>query len=107
MWSPAERPVRTHTAKNGKTYEITDLEKWFMAFAEARNEIIHEGKSPSLEYSGSAYDGHFVFTAEFLLRAAITVWLSSHGYPDLLLSGSDHLRTTIRRAFEEHTRRAR
>ena len=68
VWSPAERPVHTHTAKNGKTYQITDLEKWFMAFAEARNEIIHEGKSPSLEYSGSnaAYDGHFVFTAEFL-----------------------------------------
>ncbi len=80
VWSPEERPVHTHTAKNGKTYQITDLEKWFMAFAEARNEIIHEGKSPSLEYSGSnaAYDGHFVFTAEFLLRAAIKVWLSSH-----------------------------
>ena len=80
VWSPTERPVRTHTAKNGKTYpQITDLEKWFMAFAEARNEIIHEGKSPSLEYSGSnaAYDGHFVFTAEFLLRAAIKVRLSS------------------------------
>ena len=104
VWSPEERPVHTHTAKNGKTYQITDLEKWFMAFAEARNKIIHEGKSPSLEYSGSAYDGHFVFTAEFLLRAAIKVWLSSHGYPDLLPSGSDRLRT-IQRAFEEHEAR--
>ena len=108
VWSPAERPVHTHTAKNGKTYQITDLEKWFVAFAEARNEIIHEGKSPSLEYSGSnaAYDGHFVFTAEFLLRAAIKVWLSSQGYPDLLPSGSDLLRT-IQRAVEEHKARAR
>ena len=109
VWSPAERPVHTHTAKNGKTYPpITDLEKWFMAFAEARNEIIHEGKSPPLEYSGSnaAYDGHFVFTAEFLLRAAIKVRLSSHGYPDLLPSRSDLLRT-IQRAVEEHEARAR
>ena len=24
--------------------------------------------------SNAAYDGHFVFTAEFLLRAAIKVW---------------------------------
>ena len=109
VWSPEERPVHTHTAKNGKTYQITDLEKWFMAFAEARNEIIHEGKSPSLEYSGSnaAYDGHFVFTAEFLLRAAIKVWLSSHGYPNLLPSGSSDLLRTIQRAVEEHEARAR
>ena len=77
------------------------LDSWFMAFAEARNKIIHEGKSPSLEYSGSnaAYDGHFVFTAEFLLREAIKVWLSSHGYPDLLPSGSD-LRRTIQRVLD-------
>ena len=111
VWSPAERPVRTHTyMKNGKPHsvQITDLEHWFMAFAKTRNEIIHEGKSPSLEYSGSnaAYDGHFVFTAEFLLRAAIKVWLSSQGYPDLLPSGSDLLRT-IQRAVEEHKARAR
>ena len=107
VWSPEERPVHTHTAKNGKPYQITDLEKWFMAFAEARNEIIHEGKSPSLEYSGSnaAYDGHFVFTAEFLLRAAIKVWLSSHGYPNLLPSGSSDLLRTIQRSFEEHEAR--
>ena len=65
-----------------------------MAFSDVRNEIIHEGKSPPLEYSGSnaAYDGHFVFTAEFLLRAAIKVSLSSHGYPDLFRSD---LRNTI------------
>ena len=111
VWSPAERPVHTHTyMKNGKPHsvQITDLEHWFMAFAKARNEIIHESKSPPLEYSGSnaAYDGHFVFTAEFLLRAAIKVWLSSHGYPDLLPSGSDLLRT-IQRAVEEHEARAR
>ena len=111
VWSPAERPVHTYTyMKNGdpRSVQITDLEHWFMAFAEARNEIIHEGKSPPLEYSGSnaAYDGHFVFTAEFLLRAAIKVWLSSHGHPDLLPSGSDLLRT-IQRAVEEHEARAR
>ena len=85
MWSPEERPIHTRTKKNGKSYQITDLEQWFMAFADARNKIIHEGKSPPLEYSGpnTAYDGHFVFTAEFLLRAAIKISLSSHGYPGL------------------------
>ena len=84
VWSHEERPVHTRTVKE-KKYQITDLEQWFMAFSDVRNEIIHEGKSPPLEYSGTnaAYDGHFVFTAEFLLRAAIKVSLSSHGYPDL------------------------
>ena len=109
VWSPAERPVHTHTyMKNGKPHsvQITDLEHWFMAYAKARNEVIHEGKSPPLEYSGSnaAYDGHFVFMAEFLLRAAIKVWLSSHGYPDLWRSD---LWRTVQRAFEEHEARAR
>ena len=102
VWSPAERPVRTHTyMKNGKPHsvQITDLEHWFVAFAEARNEIIHEGKSPSLEYSGSnaAYDGDFVFTAEFLLRAAIKVSLSSDDYPDLWRS---EIWRAVKRAYE-------
>ena len=94
VWSPEERAVHTLTRKNGKPYQITDLEQWFMAFSDVRNEIIHEGKSPPLEYSGpnAVYDGHFVFTAEFLLRAAIKVSLSSHGYPDLWRSD---LRNTI------------
>ena len=93
VWSPEERAVHTLTI-NGKSYQITDLEQWFMAFADARNKIIHKGKSPPLEYSGrnAAYDGHFVFTAEFLLRAAIKVSLSSHDYPDLWRSD---LRNTI------------
>ena len=97
VWSPEERAVHTLTRKNGRPYRdlFTDLEQWFMEFADVRNEIIHKGKSPSSwEYSGSnaAYDGHFVFTAEFLLRAAIKVLLSSHGYPDLWRSD---LRNTI------------
>ena len=88
VWSHEERAVHTLTRKNGKPYHglFTDLEQWFMAFADVRNEIIHEGKSPSSwEYPGSnaAYAGHFVFTAEFLLRAAIKVSLSSDDYPDL------------------------
>ena len=84
MWSPEERPIHTRTKKNGKSYQITDLEQWFMA-------------SP-LEYSGpnTAYDGHFVFTAEFLLRAAIKISLSSHGYPGLWRSD---LRNTIAASF--------
>ena len=54
-----------------------------MAFGDARNEIIHEGKLPPLTYSGSnsAYHGPFFFTAEFLLRGVIKVLLSTEfGY---------------------------
>src|SRR5262245_13348311 len=71
VWSPAETPIHTRTyQKNGQqvTEQITDLEHWFMAFANARNQIIHEGTVPLLEYKGlnppnSSYDGHFGFTA--------------------------------------------
>lgn len=88
LWSPEEKPIQTRTYyKNDKPFtdQITDLEHWFMAFADARNTIIHKGVVPDLLYSGTnpQYEGHYVFTAEFLLRAAIKVSLSPLGYPDL------------------------
>ena len=93
VWSPEEKPVhiRTWVDQSGRsqTRLITDLEAWFMAFGEARNEIIHEGKLPPLTYSGANpnYDGHFVFTAEFLLRGAIKVLLSTKlDYDDAWMS---------------------
>ena len=61
-----------------------------MAFANARNKIIHEGATPNLVYAGPnpASDGHLVFTAEFLLRAVVKILLSSRGYPDLWRSST-------------------
>jgi hypothetical protein len=89
LWSPSEQPIhaRTYQKKDGtqQTDQIRDLQLWFMAFADARNDIIHEGTAATLNYAGpaAAYQSHFVFTAEFLLRAAIKVKLAPFGYPDL------------------------
>ena len=86
VWSPEEKPVhtRTWTDKDDQPRSklITDLEHWFIAFGEARNAIIHKGRHPEPTYSGSnlAYNGDFIFTAEFLLRAVIKVRLSELGY---------------------------
>ena len=55
VWSAAEKPIHKHTyKKNGESHtdEITDLQKWFIAFADARNSIIHEGMSPPLGVFG-------------------------------------------------------
>jgi len=54
---------------------LTDLEHWFMAFARARNTIIHEGIVPPLTHvqPGTPYDGHFVWTAEYLFRTDANV----------------------------------
>jgi len=88
IWSPAERAVHPWVSK-GKKKEIrellTDLELWFMNFADARNRIIHEGVGFDLEHKSEnpAYDGNLVFTAEFLLRAAIKAALDGLGHPDL------------------------
>ena len=89
LWSPKEKPVHSHnwTDNSGRRQStlITDLEHWFIAFGDARNTIIHEGKVPQLTYSGpnSAYEGSFFFTAERLLRAAIKVMLSGLGYENI------------------------
>ena len=72
-----------------------------MAFGKARNKIIHEGKLPQLTYTGSnaAYNGCFVFTAEFLLRGVIKVQLSKLGYDDAWRSVRWR---TIKAAWEEY-----
>ena len=94
VWSPSEKPVsRTWVSRSGRsqTHCITDLEAWFIEFGDARNSIIHEGKLPPLMYSGPnpTYNGHVVFTAEVLLRAAIKVLLSTKlGYKDAWRSQS-------------------
>ncbi len=89
MWSPAETANRTRnwTDRGGVAHvdKLTDLEHWFIEFACARNSIIHNGIVPTLVYEepDSAYNGQYVFTAEFLLRVVIKVSVSTLGYPDL------------------------
>lgn len=89
LWSPAETETKvwTWTTDGGqrKTDQVTELEYWFNSFGAARNKIIHEGVVPSMQHvePGSNYDGHFVFTAEYLLRAVIKVSMGPLGYPNL------------------------
>ena len=54
-------------------------------FADVRNTIIHQGVVPPLVYTAAnaSYNDHFVFTAEYLLRAVVKVSLAQFGYPDL------------------------
>jgi hypothetical protein len=82
LWSPQERTdlPRTWVTQDGKTKPDvrSELEDWFMAFAEARNEVIHNGttlgtwiyKAPP-ERPLSRYAGKLFWTAERLLREAI------------------------------------
>ena len=107
VWSPSETPTREWTyIKGGKehTDQVTDLELWFMKFGDARNTIIHQGIVPSLDYTGPnpRYHGHFVFTAEFLLRAAVKVSLGMFGYDNLWRSDAWR---AIKAACEEFKRR--
>ena len=75
-----------------------------MEFGKARNTIIHDGKIPPPMYFNpnpacTAYNGHFFYTAEFLLRGAIKVLLSKKpGYEDVWRSD---LYRTIKATKEE------
>ncbi len=110
VWSPAERAIHAWTFMKGgrpHTVQVTGLEHWFMSFADARNTIIHQGVVPPLTYTNPAnaeYQGPFVFTAEFLLRAAVKVSLASFGYPDLWRSASWR---AVKAAFQELEARER
>ena len=104
IWSPTETANRTRhwTDLKGVTHadKLTDLEHWFMKFSDTRNSIIHNGIVPTLTYSEpeSEYNGHLVFTAEFLIRTVIKVSLGSLGYPDLWRSATWR---TVKATYEQ------
>jgi hypothetical protein len=113
LWSPAEVPrhERRWTDREGLEHIdiLTDLEHWFMAFADTRNDIIHRGAIPSLLYdlNASPYRGHFVWTGEWLLRTAIKIEMAGQGYRDLWRPGprgaADRARAeVVRKAVEAY-----
>ena len=108
LWSPGEKQDREWrwTDKSGREHvePMSDTEHWFMAFSAARNRIIHEGQRPTLVYNepGSAYNGHFVWTGEWLLRAAIKVEMARFGFPDLWRPGvSGAAYRAVKKAIQE------
>lgn len=87
LWSPWEPTLaRSHRS------QVEDrqlFEHWFMAFASARNEIIHSGRVARTDYSEptSPYTGPLVETADRVVREAIKVMLGRCGFPAVWRSG--------------------
>lgn len=101
LWSPSEKPRLVRTWSKGKKSEkCTDLVHWFHAFADVRNEIVHEGRASNLSYEmeESAYQGPLSDIGERLLRETIRVCLRSFGFDDLW---QPHKHRMLKRAFEE------
>jgi hypothetical protein len=71
-----------------------------MAFARARNTIIHEGIVPPLTHAqpGTLYEGHFVWTAEYLFRVAAKASLAGLGYADVWRSRTWR---AVKKVYEE------
>lgn len=86
LWSPDE-PSLTRTwseRRSGttRTSSLSAFEHWYMALADARNEIAHVGRSSTLWYSaGAAYDGPLVEIGDRVLRELIKLSLGLSGYP--------------------------
>lgn len=87
LWSPRETERHAWEKSPGVagTPLRTDLEDWFAAFATARNEIIHEGRSKTLDYekAGSAYEGPIIHTGERLFRETVRAVLADLGHGEL------------------------
>lgn len=82
LWSPVEPSfVRIWSNKNTA---LSAIEHWYMALADARNDVVHALASPTLTYEhpGSPYDGPLVEVADRVLREAIAVELGACGYPE-------------------------
>ena len=93
LWSPFERTDlnRTYRKKSGKEAPVqrTELEDWFMAFADARNQVVHRGGlstwsyPPPPEHPLSRYAGWLLWKGERILREAIKATLGA----EILLCG--------------------
>ena len=87
IWSPTDRTDIAGIFKdengNRQSCKRTELEAWFMALADARNTIIHEGSLPALTYGPplerphSRYAGHLLEIGERILREAIKASLGT------------------------------
>jgi hypothetical protein len=82
LWSPKERADLSRPFK-GKPDVMSEVEDWFMALANARNDIIHEGKITNTEYAApperplSRYAGSLFWIGERVLREAIKARLGA------------------------------
>lgn len=105
LWSPWEpRLERSRRSRSGQMVkeQLQLFEHWFMALADARNEIVHSGKAARLDYSeaGSPYSGPLVETADRVAREAFKVALGRCGFPRVWrgglsrasLSAAEHLK---------------
>ncbi len=86
LWSPAESTItRWRISRSGaeKSEDLTLFEHWFMALADARNEIVHAGSAASLQYAeaGSPYEGPLLEIADRVVREGIKVMLGRCGFP--------------------------
>ena len=85
LWSPNER-VDLSKEVDGRS----ELERWFIALADARNQIIHEGKLDTVVFDGPAdrplsrYVGSLLYVGERVLREAIKATLGA----EILLCGA-------------------
>jgi len=93
IWSPNERTNLPRQYKDGKGQlqqcVRSEVEDWFMALADVRNAIIHEGRIIFEEYQApperplSRYAGHLFWIGERILREAIKASLGA----EILLCG--------------------
>jgi hypothetical protein len=86
LWSPRER--ERHTIRfDGRRPDViaTRLQHWFVSFGRTRNRVVHDGEIPDLRYPArrSPYSGHFVWTAEWLLRNGVLIAMEQLGLEDL------------------------
>lgn len=96
LWRRADatRYPRTRPRSNPPVTEQWDpLGHWFMAFADCRNQILHQGIVSSRTYTmaGSAFEGHFFWVGEWILRKAIKVALEEFGFVGLWRSPSNRV----------------
>jgi hypothetical protein len=102
LWSPNDQSNMTRTwgdQGHTQTAAVTPLEHWFMSFVDSRNAVIHRGRRTAGQYSeGTAFDGSYVWTGEWLLRVAIKLRLHQLGH-------RNHWRSQASREMSRLTKR--
>ncbi len=107
LWSPTERTISYWWWEREKNEKIrvlkrcSELEHWFLAFANARNEVIHDGVLSSDVYVAPAerpksrYAGSLFWTGERVLREAIKTELGSKVLLCGIIAADERIRAAV------------
>lgn len=77
----------------GQSSQVSAFAAWYWNFANLRNSIVHDAKTPEMQYmaAGSPFEGNVFQVAERITRELVKIRLAQLGHPTIALTPTKRL----------------